>query len=107
MAQLRYATKFDAFLSLDCTPALHPGAIQGKEGIKFCHLATLIITTIFALGRLQTLEERALVQRLGTVKWTLFSVARWQNVIPSFPWVAPGWRAGVQSKERKGLNFAV
>ena len=23
-------------------PALHPGAIQGKEGIKFCHLATLL-----------------------------------------------------------------
>ena len=22
--------------------ALHPGAIQGKEGIKFCHLATLM-----------------------------------------------------------------
>ena len=22
-------------------PALHPGAIQGKEGIRFCHLATL------------------------------------------------------------------
>ena len=22
--------------------ALHPGAIQGKEGIKFCHLATLL-----------------------------------------------------------------
>ena len=21
--------------------ALHPGAIQGKEGIKFCHLATM------------------------------------------------------------------
>ena len=20
----------------------HPGAIQGKEGIKFCHLATLV-----------------------------------------------------------------
>ena len=39
MAPLRYAAKFDPFLSLDC--ALHPGAIQGKEGIKFCHLATL------------------------------------------------------------------
>ena len=23
-------------------PALHPGAIQGKEGIKFCYLATLL-----------------------------------------------------------------
>ena len=22
--------------------ALHPGAIQGKEGIRFCHLATLL-----------------------------------------------------------------
>ena len=42
MAPLRCAAKFDPFLSLDCAPpALHPGAIQGKEGIKFCHLATL------------------------------------------------------------------
>ena len=28
------------FLAL-CPHALHPGAIHGKEGIKFCHLATL------------------------------------------------------------------
>ena len=45
---LRYATlqKFDPFLSLDCAPRpLHPGAIQGKEGIKFCHLATLAQVT--------------------------------------------------------------
>ena len=42
MAPLRYAAKFNTFLSLDCAPhALHPGAIQGKEGIKFFHLATL------------------------------------------------------------------
>ena len=34
-------------------------------------------------------------------------VARWQNLIPSFPWIAPGWRGiGAQSKERKGSNFA-
>ena len=40
MAPLRCAIKFDPFLSLDCasTPS---GAILGKEGIKFCHLATL------------------------------------------------------------------
>ena len=42
MAPLRYAAKFDPFLSLDCAShALQPGAIQGKEGIKFCPLATL------------------------------------------------------------------
>ena len=43
MAPLRYAAKFDPFLSLDfaSTHALHPGTIQGKEGTKFCHLATL------------------------------------------------------------------
>ena len=41
MALLRYAAKFDSYLSLYCAPTLHPGTIQGKEGIKFCHLATL------------------------------------------------------------------
>ena len=40
MAPLRYAAKFDLFLSLDWAPTLHPGTIRGKEGIKFCHLAT-------------------------------------------------------------------
>ena len=34
MAPLRRIAKFRPH-------ALHPGAIQGKEGIKFCHLATL------------------------------------------------------------------
>mgnify|MGYP001409471989 CR=1 FL=1 len=38
MAPLRYAAKFDTFLSLDCVPT---HALQGKEGIKFCYLATL------------------------------------------------------------------
>ena len=40
MAPLRYAAKFDPFLSLDCGRVEGVGA-QGKEGIKFCHLATL------------------------------------------------------------------
>ena len=40
IAPLCYAAKFDPFLSLR-PHALHPGAIQGKEGIKFCHLATM------------------------------------------------------------------
>ena len=69
MAPLRYAAKFDPFLSLDCArvegvgaqsnfaiwqpcltylyicfTAVHPAAIQGKEGIKFCHLATPFLT---------------------------------------------------------------
>ena len=32
-------------------------------------------------------------------------VARWQNLIPSFPWIAPGWRAWGRNP-RKGSNFA-
>ena len=31
------------------------------------------------------------------------SVARWQNVIPSFPWIAPGWWAGGRNP-RKGRD---
>ena len=41
MAPLRCAAKFDPFLSSDCAPRPPRGAIQGKEGIKFCYLATL------------------------------------------------------------------
>ena len=37
-----------------------------------------------------------------------FKVARWQNWIPSFPWIVQSSRAGrgAQSKEGKGYNFA-
>ena len=30
-------------------------------------------------------------------------VARWQNLIPSFPWIEPGWRAGGRNP-RKGRD---
>ena len=46
MAPLCHAAKFDPFLSLDCAPALHLGAIQGKEGIRFGHLSTLASITL-------------------------------------------------------------
>ena len=40
---VRYAAKFDPFLSLDCTLSpSNPTPIQGKEGIKLCDLATLV-----------------------------------------------------------------
>ena len=40
---LRYTTLQNVIPSFPwiAPHALHPGAIQGKEGIKFCHLATL------------------------------------------------------------------
>ena len=33
-------------------------------------------------------------------------VARWQNLIPSFPWIVPGWRAGTRGggNPRKGRD---
>ena len=40
MAPLRYTAKFDPFLSL---------AWLGEEGIKFCHLATMIVINDFAV----------------------------------------------------------
>ena len=54
MAPLRFAAKFDPFLSLDCASPLPlsstPGAIQEKEGIKFCHLATLSVSSELAFS---------------------------------------------------------
>ena len=36
-------------------------------------------------------------------KRTNDKVARWQNLIPSFPWIAPGWRAWGRNP-RKGRD---
>ena len=33
------------------------------------------------------------------------SVARWQNLIPSFPWIAPGWRAGAAIEGKEWIKF--
>ena len=48
MVPLRYAAKFDPFLSLDC--ARVEGAGKGKEGIKFCHLATMHPSLVHSCG---------------------------------------------------------
>ena len=32
-------------------------------------------------------------------------VARWQNLIPSFPWIAPGWRAWGTIQGKEGIKF--
>ena len=34
-----------------------------------------------------------------------FKVARWQNLIPSFPWIAPGWRAWGAIQGKEGIKF--
>ena len=33
------------------------------------------------------------------------SVARWQNLIPSFPWIGPGWRAWGTIQGKEGIKF--
>ena len=57
MAPLRYAAKFDPFRSLKMRHStLHIGAIQGKEGIKFCHLATLKESTVGEVTNLMSVD---------------------------------------------------
>ena len=41
------------------------------------------------------------VQAKGTVK----SVARWQNLFPSFPWIAPGVEGGGAIQGKEGITF--
>ena len=42
---------------------------------------------------LQLLELGPPVLGFLIICFGIYSVARWQNLIPSFPWTAPGWRA--------------
>ena len=41
----------------------------------------------------------------GRSEVIVHSVARWQNLTPSFPWIAPGWRARGPIQGKKGINF--
>ena len=34
-------------------------------------------------------------------------VARWQNWIPSFPWIAPGWRGGGATQGKEGQSHII
>ena len=60
MAPLSYTAKF-------VPHALHPGAIQGKDGIKFCHLAPLGPGHLSALYPRRAGEDRAADIRQETV----------------------------------------
>ena len=68
--------------------ALHPGAIQGKEGIKFCHLATLKPSTpkeIFLAGfsnEFSLVRNRADEQELQVIILRSREVLFCHNVLP-------------------------
>ena len=48
-------------------------------------------------------DGRPALQALPATQVTTSKVARWQNLIPSFPWIAPGWRAWGRNP-RKGRD---
>ena len=64
---LRYAALQNVIPSFPwiASHALHPGAIQGKEGIQFCHLATLCSGP--GLGEKSTWKRTMRLMRLMTV----------------------------------------
>ena len=48
------------------------------------------------VNKMQLSQMLRKVSELSTVHMGTvigYRVARWQNLIPSFPWIAPGWRA--------------
>ena len=56
LAPLRYATKFDPFLSLDCA------RVEG-EGIKFCHLATLRVCMSHVVHHFRSGDDNGWMER--------------------------------------------
>ena len=54
-------------------------------------------------GRLHSGVERDIAESDIVHLPLLSKVARWQSLIPSFPWIAPGWRAWGRNP-RKGRD---
>ena len=59
----------------------------------------LVLGVAVLRGRLVVGEARLELLQPGV------KVARWQNLIPSFPWIAPGWRAGSAIQGKEGIKF--
>ena len=85
--------------------ALHPGAIQGKEGIKFCHLATLLsikgVDFIEASSRASG-GARRLTSGTGTVE---LAVAKLLDEATGEVRVVPVHLRGVADKKIKAAAF--
>ena len=78
------------------------GLTRFLESPAFSRVLTLVTRRLKRLLLSISSGDKVVV----VVEVVVACVARWQNLIPSFPWIAPGWRAWSQSKERKGSNFA-
>ena len=69
------------------------------------------VTLALCTGPLSTPEcegddcREALWLFLESRRDSLGIVARWQNLIPSFPWIAPGWRAWGAIQGKEGIKF--
>ena len=53
----------------------------------------------------EVMKRDEIEDKVRKVKEIITSVARWQNLIPSFPWIAPGWRAGGAIQGKEGIKF--
>ena len=84
------------------TQILEPLVIGCDPVLKFRHLNYLLVKQSHLRWEVGDLCVPADVQNgeIGQLVYVggdgfdpVAEVARWQNLIPSFPWVAPGWRA--------------
>ena len=78
--------------------------LQGTAGIGWPRVRPLLpdLATAAILA-----EEGGDVVALSelVVLVLLDKVARWQNLIPSFPWIAPRWRAWGAVQGKEGIEF--
>ena len=104
MALLRYTATFDPFLSLDSPPPLQPRAIQGKEGIKLCHLATWV-SQATQEGWKEGREEQELVcsgkVKAASEREVGGANELWSEARPHNNGVRPSSRLSVETRERR------
>ena len=96
------------------TQILEPLVIGCDPVLKFRHLNYLLVKQSHLRWEVGDLCVPADVQNgeIGQLVYVggdgfdpVAEVARWQNLIPSFPWIAPGWRAWGAIQGKEGIKF--
>ena len=69
------------------------GGFRRRVAIKSSELSDSAPTSSLSKAGVSSLANVANPSSSSRLVTLTCKVARWQNLIPSFPWIAPGWRA--------------
>ena len=94
----KFNEEYDSTFRVLVLPYIFPLAYIRLMGSVYCTIA-------IAVERYLAVTYPFLPRRcINDFFMILSKVVRWQNLVTSYPWIAPGWRAGGAIRGKEGIK---